>query len=250
MSGRKTLGERSPSPLEPDVPVSLKDVATAAHVSFQTASKVLNGREGVVSPATRERIEAVARDLGYVPNALARGLVGQASFVVGVLAEDPADPALGRFVVAAQHATAHAGHVTLMVMHQRGGDPAVDVRKLREHRVGGILVVAPSLEEDPRLGQSLRGSVRAGVPAISLNHVHGGGVPLVGSDHELTGALAAQHLLALGHRRIGTVTGARTRRVTASRHRGFSRALRAAGRTLPHSRVVEADWSPQSGYDA
>jgi LacI family transcriptional regulator len=232
------------------VSVSLKDVATRASVSFQTASKVLNGRDGVVSPATRERIEAAARDLGYVPNALARGLVGQASFVVGVLAEDPADPALAQFVVAAQRATAHAGHVTLMVTHQVGGDPAADVRKLREHRVGGILVVAPMLEDDSRLGQSLRTSVRAGVPAISLNHIHGGGVPLVGSDHELTGALAARHLLSLGHKQIGTVTGARTRRVTVSRHRGFRRTLRAAGVPLSHSRVVEANWSPQSGYEA
>ena len=222
----------------------------AAGVSFQTASKVLNGRNGVVSSTTRERIEAVARDLGYVPNALARGLVSRQSFVVGVLAEDPTDPALAQFVVAAQRATAHAGHVTLMVTHQVGGDPAADVRKLREHRVGGILVVAPTLEDDSRLGHSLRMSVRAGVPAVSLNHIHGGGVPLVGSDHELTGVLAAEHLLSLGHTTIGTVTGTQNRRVTVSRHRGFRRTVRAAGLTLPHSRVVEADWSPHSGYDA
>src|SRR3954464_8719289 len=101
---RHTLGERSPHSLGAAVAVSLKDVAVRSNVSFQTASKVLNGHAGIVSAATRERIEVVARELGYVPNALARGLVRQASFVVGVLAEDPADPALAQFVVAAQHA--------------------------------------------------------------------------------------------------------------------------------------------------
>ena len=53
--------------------ISLKDVASRAGVSFQTASKVLNGRPGVAAPATAERIRAAAQELGYVPNGLARG---------------------------------------------------------------------------------------------------------------------------------------------------------------------------------
>lgn len=224
--------------------VSLKDVAARSGVSFQTASKVLNGRPGVVSPATRERITAVARDLGYVPNALARGLVQQTSLTIGILVDEIADPALSQFVMAAQRAAGAEGHAALIASAQPGGDPALAVRKLREHRVGGIIVVAPSLEEDDRLGEALRRSP----PVVSLNHVHGGGVPAVGSDHAGTGALAAQHLISLGHRRIAAITGLRGRRVAQSRHRGFRTALLAAGVRLPTSLVVSADWTSGGGY--
>jgi LacI family transcriptional regulator len=226
--------------------VSLKDVAALAGVSFQTASKVLNGHSGVVSDRTRARIIGAADEIGYVPNALARGLVRQASLTMGILVDDFADPAMSQFVKAAERAAAAEGHAALIVTAQPGIDPSLAVRKLREHRVGGILVIAPSLEEDRRLGVALRGSL----PAVSVNHIHGGGIPTVGSDHGATGALAAAHLLGLGHQRIATITGVRGRRVVRSRHQGFRDTLRAAGHALPQRRVAEADWTMAGGYAA
>jgi LacI family transcriptional regulator len=224
--------------------VSLKDVATRAGVSFQTASKVLNHQRGVVSEATRERILDAARELGYVPNALARGLVNQSSLTMGVLADEFADTALAQFVTAAHRWAGAHGQAALTVNVEPGADPATPIRILHEHRVGGILVVAPSLEADPRLWPALRTSL----PAVSLNHVPGGGVPLVGSDHSETGALAAGHLVELGHRDIGTVIGPRGRRVVTSRLKGFRARLQQSGVPLPARRVVEADWTAEGGY--
>jgi LacI family transcriptional regulator len=226
--------------------VSLRDVAAHAGVSFQTASKVLNGRQGVVCAGTRERILAAASDLRYVPNALARGLVQRSSVTVGVLADDYSDLAVSQFVLAAQRAVAGLRHAALIANVHAGQGPELAMRKLLEHRVDGILVAAPSLEENRYLGRTLRGPL----PAVSINHVHGGGVPVVGSDHTTTGTLAAQHLLALGHRRIGTVTGPRQRRVVQSRMRGFRATLHEAGQQLPTRRVVEADWTHAGGYRA
>jgi len=225
---------------------SLKDVAARAGVSFQTASKALNGHPRVVSDRTRARILRAADELGYVPNALARGLVSQASGTIGILVDDFADPALSQFVKAAERAAGAQGHAALIVTAQRGSDPALAVRKMEEQRVGGILVIAPSLEEDERLGVALRRRL----PAVSVNHVHGGGIPLVGSDHAATGALAAEHLTGLGHRRIGTVTGLRGRRVVRSRHRGFRDSLRQTGQHLPRRLVAEADWTSAGGHAA
>jgi len=227
--------------------VSLKDVAARAGVSFQTASKVLNNDPGVaVSEATRERILESARILGYVPNALARGLVSQTSLTIGVLADDFADTALAQFVMAAHKWASGRGQAMLTVNVRPDVDPAAAVRVLREHRVGGILVVAPSLENDPRLGKSLRGSL----PTVSLNHIHGGGIPLVGSDHRVTGALAADHLLGLGHRRIATVTGPRDRRVVVSRLAGFRERLQSSGHRFSSRLVAEGDWTAEGGYAA
>jgi LacI family transcriptional regulator len=226
--------------------VSLKDVAARAGVSFQTASKVLNGNPGVVSDRTRGRILKAAKDIGYVPNALARGLVRQTSLTVGVLIDDVTDPALSQFIHAAERTASAQGHAALIVAVEPGMDPALAVRKMQEHRVGGILVIAPSLEEDPRLGTALRGPL----PAVSVNHVHGGGIPLVGSDHSATGALAAEHLLSLGHRHFATVTGPRGRRVVGSRHRGFRDFLHGAGQRLSPRLVAEADWTLVGSFAA
>jgi LacI family transcriptional regulator len=226
--------------------VSLKDVAARSGVSFQTASKVLNGRSGVVSPGTRERILRAAGELGYVPNAMARGLVRQASLTVGVLADDFSDLAVSQFVLAAQRAAAGSGHGALISSVHADIDALLAVRKLLEYRVDGILVAAPSLEDDPALGAALRGPL----PVVSINRIHGGGVPMIGSDHAETGTLAAEHLLGLGHRRIGTVIGPRGRQVVQRRMRGFRAALRAAGEPLPERRVVEADWTSDGGWAA
>jgi LacI family transcriptional regulator len=226
--------------------ISLKDVAARSGVSFQTASKVLNGRSGVVSAQTRQRILDAARELGYVPNALARGLVSRTSLTVGVLAGDFSDLALSQFVLAAQRAVSAQGHAALIGNVSAKGDVELAVRKLREHRVDGILVMAPTLEDDPQIGRLLRGSL----PVVSINHVPGGGIPVVGSDHTVTGTLAAEHLVELGHKRIGVLTGPRRRRVVKSRMLGFRTALQQAGQRLLAKRVVEADWTYAGGYAA
>jgi LacI family transcriptional regulator, galactose operon repressor len=223
--------------------VSLRDVAARSGVSFQTASKVLNGRSGVVSATTRERILQAADELGYVPNAMARGLVRQSSVTVGVVADDFSDLAVSQFVLAAQRAAASRGHAALISSVHASIDAGLAVRKLLEYRVDGILVAAPTLEEDPGLGAALRGPL----PVVGINRVHGLAVPTVGSDHTVTGSLAAEHLLGLGHRRIGTVTGPRTRQVVRARMRGFRRAL---GERLSESRVAEADWTFEGGWAA
>lgn len=225
---------------------SLKDVAARAGVSFQTASKVLNGQLGAASPATRERIRSAAAELGYVPNAHARKLVRTSAVTVGILAGDLTDPALIRFVIAAQRALEENGHTMVLSTVRRATDPTDAVRKLLENRVDGILAMVPALESDVRLGVALRGHV----PVVSLNHIPGGGIPLVGSDHTMTGTLAANHLLECGHRTFAMITGKRDRRVVASRSRGFRAALRTVGIVLPPRNVVPADWTAQGAYAA
>jgi LacI family transcriptional regulator len=226
--------------------VSLRDVAARSGVSFQTASKVLNGRSGVVSPSTRERILRAAAELGYVPNAMARGLVRQASVTVGVVADDFSDLAVSQFVLAAQRAAASRGHAALISSVHATIDAELAVRKLLEYRVDGILVAAPTLEDDPGLGAALSGPL----PVVSINRIHGVAVPTVGSDHAVTGTLAADHLLGLGHRNIGTVTGPRARQVVGRRMRGFRAALKAGGEPLSERRIVEADWTYDGGWAA
>jgi len=226
---------------------SLKDVARRAGVSFQTVSKVVNGTGATVSERTRERIVAAARELGYVPNALARGLVRRTTYTIGIVTDSLDDWFLAEFVVGAQDEARRRHHDTLVDTRAPAGSARrAYARTLLEHRVDGIIAAAPSAEDDEESAAVLRG----GLPAVAIHHVPGGDVPVVGSRHSSTGRLAADHLLALGHRRFGAVIGPRTRRVVRTRLRGFRSALDEAGVALPDSAIVESDWTSESGYAA
>lgn len=218
---------------------SLKDVARQAGVSFQTAGKVLSNRPVKVSPATRQRIIASARRLDYVANPAARSLVTRSTATIGIIGDDQADWSLAQFVLGAEQVARHAGHAVLISHTGRSAGGAATVRSLLERRVDGIVTAAPQLEED----EAVAAILRRHPGAVSLHHVPGGGVPRVGSDHRRTGALAVEHLLGLGHRRIGTVTGPLRRRVSRSRLRGYEDSLRAGGVAVACDVVEEADWT-------
>jgi LacI family transcriptional regulator len=224
--------------------VSIKEVAALAEVSFQTASKVLNGGQVRVSAQTAERILAAAAELGYRPNTIARSLVQRASATIGLVASDATDLAITLACVAAEQEARKHGHSVLVGHLAAGGSDAPDiVRSLIERRVDGIIAAAPEVEEDTKVA----GLLRSYVPAVSLQAVPGGGVPLVGSNHRETGRLATSHLTANGHVSIGTVTGLFRRRVTRSRLHGYEDALRAVGLEPNEDLVAEGDWTPRGG---
>lgn len=223
--------------------VSIKTVAARAGVSFQTASKVLNGK-GSVSGQTRQRILDAASQLGYVPNAVARGLVTRSTRTVGVVASDLSEDVLAQFVVGAEREARQQGHsVIISIVGGDGGDGERYLRTLVERRVEGILLAAPELERQPRVGEILGPSV----PVVSIHAVPGA---RVGSNHVETGLLATRHLLAHGHRRIGTITGPRSRRVVHSRLRGYEQALHEAGIAADADLLEESDWQVEGGYAA
>jgi LacI family transcriptional regulator len=225
---------------------SIKDVAALAGVSFQTASKVLNGRDGAASTATEKRVVEAAGRLNYVPSALARRLLNRSTTMVGIISADFSDFGLSQFVVAAQHEVHARGSESLLVSVQPGGDPVRAVRELLEHRVAGILVIAPDVERNPRLARALPPEI----PVVSLNHIAGSHVSLVGSDHVQTGKLAATHLLERGHRRMGTITGPASREVVRSRLSGFRTVLLESGASFPRRRVVNTDWTARGAHRA
>lgn len=227
--------------------VSIKDVAARAGVSFQTASKVLNGGNVRVAPDTAARIVAAAESLGYQPNTVARSLVQHSTATIGLVAGDITDGALARFVAAAERtARRHGNAFVIGNLGDREEDGAAVVRMLIERRVDGLIVAAPQLEGDPEVADTLRRYV----PAVSLYHVPGGGVQLVGSNHREGARIATKHLIGLGHTSIGTITGPFRRQVVRSRLHGYEDALRDAGIEPDEDLTVESDWTPASAQAA
>jgi LacI family transcriptional regulator len=213
-------------------------VAARSGVSFQTTSKVLNGK-GSVSVNTRARILQAASDMGYVPNLQARSLVMRRTLTVGLIAGDFSDHNLSRFIVGSEHEARRQGYgVIITSLESEGSGTEYALPAMMERRVDGILLAAPQMEEDLAFAHVLDRTL----PVVSLHPVPGGGVSTVGSDHELTGLLATRHLIEKGHRLIATVIGTRGRRVTQSRLRGYRRALEEAGLPFDSDLVDEGQW--------
>jgi LacI family transcriptional regulator len=226
--------------------VSVKDVAARSGVSFQTTSKVLNGG-GSVSEVTRARILQAASDLGYVPNLQARSLVMQRTRTIGLIAGDFSDPGLSRCLAGAEQEARRQGFgLMLTSIEPEGSGTEYALPAMMERRVDGILLAAPQMEEDRALSHVLDRTL----PVVSLNHIAGSSVPTVTADDEQAGYVSTRHLLDLGHRVIGALTGLRGRRLTQSRQRGFRKALDEAGVESAPDLVEEAGTDVAGGLAA
>jgi LacI family transcriptional regulator len=198
----------------------LRQVADRAGVGIASASRVLSGQPGS-SRELRERVLQAAGDLGYAPNMLARGLRRRASMSVGFVASDVANPLVAGVLRGAEAVLGAAGYS--MLLTDSGGDPRVDAARLellRQRQVDGVLIL-PVAEDDAATLGALRATE---MPLVVVDRTlpEDIGASYVLSDHQPGVRAATEHLLGLGHRRLGLVTG---RDVRPARERAL--AIRA-----------------------
>jgi LacI family transcriptional regulator len=230
--------------------VTITDVARAANVHASTVSRVLNGRaELSLLPQTRERVIAAATRLGYRPSALARGLRLRRTFTLGMLVPDitnPVFPSIIKGVEGAAHARGY--HLILCNTDDSYEREASYLRVLREWRVDGILI-ASSSTADATIAE-LR---REKVPFVLLNSAsRGSGDDLaVVPDNRLGVAAAIDHLIELGHRRIGLIAAPQTTLTGQERLLAARATLRRHHLAQEDALVAVADsFSEASGYRA
>jgi LacI family transcriptional regulator len=222
----------------------MSDVARLAGVSHQTVSRVLNDHPRV-SRETRARVLEAVRQLNYRPNAMARGLAGRRSRVVGVVSFDtilygPAATLLG--IERASRAAAYG--VSIVTLERLDHDGMVSaLSALADQSVAGVVVIAPQTAA----AAALR-NLPLGMAAVAVESDMGGEIPAISVD-QVTGArMAVEHLLGLGHRKVWHVSGPRDWLETHGRIEGWRLALDEAG--LPAPRVITGDWGARSGYEA
>jgi len=226
------------------------DVAAKAGVSRTTVSFVLNGRADMaISAATRQRVLEAAQALDYHPHHSARQLRGGTSHTLGlVLRQSPeqvaGDALLAETLRGVTSAARAAGFRVLIEPLPLGEGTFDDL--VRSHRTDGLIVSGPRLDDT-----ALHGLARDRFPLVLQGSLPDLAVPSVDVDN-VAGAMAAvDHLVALGHRRIGCVTNAPLAYTSASeRVDGYRRALRNAGLEPDDELVVEADFDARSGHRA
>jgi DNA-binding LacI/PurR family transcriptional regulator len=205
--------------------ITTHDVARRAGVSQPTVSLVLsNNPRARVAESTRERVLEAARELGYRPNLLARGLVSRRSFALGVVVPDLDNPFFTEVVSGAERVAAESGYAMLLC-DTRQTAAARHIESLRARLIDGVIL-------DPGSASAVPAALLSGLNVVVVDATEGD-LPGVSSDVEGTGRLAARHLLQLGHRRAGFIGPATDSRVFRLRERGYVRTLHEAGITIP-----------------
>ena len=228
--------------------VTIRDVAAAAGVSYQTVSRVINHRPDVAEE-TRQRVWQVIEELGYQPSAIARGLVSKRTYTLGLITADFSDYFFTQVIVGAEVEARRHGYFFMLCSTERNPDDEPEyLRLLTERQVDGILFARPSTEQDSRHIVSL---IRQGVPLVTTAyHVPGERLTVVDVDNIDGGFQATQCLIDGGHRRIGMITGPLDWKSAQDRDRGYRLALERASIPYNGSLVEHGDWSYESGYEA
>jgi LacI family transcriptional regulator len=224
---------------------TINDVARLANVSKKTVSRVIN-QSPFVRDDTRERINAVIAETGFVPDPQARGLAFRRSFLIGMIYDNPTP----QYVVNMQQGLLDGmrGSGFELVVHpcdRTAPHFLRDVRDFVERQKLFGVVLPPSVSEDKRLPPMLHelACPYIRIASIALDEAHS----MVVTDDNVGGAIAARHLMELGHRRIAHISGPLSFRSSHERKRGFFAALKEHDIKLPEKNVLEAGYSFETG---
>ncbi len=200
--------------------ITIRDIADRLGVTHSTVSRALSPGKGRsrMSEATRERIAQAARELGYRPNALARDLVCRRTHSIGVVVRHFNDPFYSDMIQDLHVRFAQRNYLGVFLSARNLDEFQHAVDSLASRRVEGIISVALDQEERQRIGQ-------IGVPVVYYGTL-GGSETWVGPDARCGAVLAMEHLLGLGHRKIGFIGQIDSQ---SRRYRGYRETLQRQG---------------------
>ena len=228
--------------------VSIKDIARTAGVSHSTVSRTLSSSP-LVKPETKARIQRLAGEMGYSPDARARSLVKGQTRTVGVVVTTILDPFVAE-VVQAIESTAH-DHDYTVILSSSSGEPEREiaaVEMLRSKRVDAVIVTSS------RVGALyLEYLERIGVPIVLINnHSQNSGryTYSISVDNQHGGYLATTHLTQLGHRCIAYVSRPSDYRSNQERMAGYCQALTEAAIPFEPVLVVSSTGRAEGGEEA
>lgn len=227
---------------------TINDVARIAGVSKKTVSRVIN-RSSQLTLGTRQKVEEVIAELGYVPNPQARALAFRRNFLIGLLHDNPN----AQTVLNVQEGVLDAIRDTDFALVVRPVDRhsphmLADIRGfLEKQRLHGVLILPPISENDDLAALCREidcGYVRMGSAKLD-DHEH-----LVQSDDRKAVEAAVDYLVEMGHRRIGLIAGPEGFRSAAERRAGFDAAMKRHNLSVPDELVAQGTYRFDSGIAA
>ena len=228
--------------------VSIKDIARAASVSHSTVSRALSDSP-LVSADTKVRIKRLAHEMGYSPDAQARSLVMGRTRTIGVVVTTIADPFIAEIVQAIESTAHDNGYAVVLASSNAEPEREIAaVEMLQSKRVDGVIVTSS------RVGALYQEYLdRLGVAVVLINSHREERGPYTFSvtvDNRHGGYLATEHLLRLGHSRIGYVTGPANHSDDVGRLEGYCQALVRNGLFFEPELVVPGNGRAEGGERA
>ncbi len=226
--------------------VTLQDVARLANVSAKTVSRVVNN-QGEISEATRQRVQEAIEKLGYRPNILARSLVNQRSAMLGVVASGLEYFGPSHTLTGIEQRSYDLGYSLLFSLLPQAADthvlPVLD--SLVARRVDGIIWAVSEIGDN-------RSWIRPEVlddlpPVVFLTMAPRPGLSIITVDNKAGAVKATRHLIELGRRKMGVITGPLAWWEARERLDGFTGSLHEAGLKVTPAQIVEGDWTATSG---
>lgn len=225
---------------------SIKDIARAAQVSHPTVSRALQNSP-LVNPKTAEKIRKIAREYGYRPSAVARGLVTRRTRTIGLAVTSIADPFTAEVASGVEQAASDSGYSVFLA--DSNADPEREkkvVQTLAEQRVDGIIVTSSRVGalHLPLLAEMM-------VPIVLVNDQHPGSVAHSVLISNIDGTrMLVEHLLSLGHRRIGYIGDAHGYQSDTERLDGYQIGLAEAGIAVRPEWIVHGNGKPDAAVEA
>jgi DNA-binding LacI/PurR family transcriptional regulator len=224
--------------------VTIRDVAAAAGVSHQTVSRVINNSDAV-RPETRARVEAAIEHLGFRPDAIARSMASGRTGNLACFSPNLTDYTFASIIDGAEREARRHGYYLMSASAPDAGTFALVVDQLiAGRRADGMMVINPFADERHHFLPADFPTVFAGARPREES------ANSVALDDVTVARQATQHLLELGHRRIGMVTGPLAEDCSQDRSLGYAQALERARLMGDPLLIVEGDWSAASGYRA
>lgn len=207
------------------MPVTIYDIAKRANVSPSTVSRALRDHPRI-GTQTKQYIQELAKEMGYIPSDVARSLTANRTWTIGMVIATTADPFMGRVVEGVEQIAVSAGFNVFVSISQndRNRELAV-IETLHRRRVDGIIIIASHL-----IKRYWRHFDDIRVPIVIIDEQDvSDKIHYVTVDDKQVGRLAVEHLLSLGHRRIGYVSVTNRPKANMYRLQGYHAALKAAG---------------------
>lgn len=227
--------------------VTLEDVAARAGVSYQTVSRVINGK-GELTEETRQRVLRAIEEMGYRPNILARSLAAGRSRTIGVVTTELYRFAPSRVATGIQQRCQELGYLLLVEWLGTPDHPIRHLNELADRQVDAVIWLGPDTGED--LSWATPDCLTCLPPLVFCDFAPRPGVHIVTIDNRQAAFDVTSHLVEQGRRSIGIVTGPLVRTIPRDRLAGWRDALVSAGLEPAESLTATGDWSPASGASA
>ena len=228
----------------------MRDIADATGVSQSTVSRVLSGTPTAVpiAEATRKRVMETARELGYRPNPLARGLRGAPTMLLGVIVRDVTDPFFAGAIEAASLEANKRGYNVVLGHAHQSADEAEALWGILEARHCDALLFLGDLRDRPSLTEELQNT---SIPVVALWHgSRESGIPTVSVDNRSGISAVVDHLVELGHERIAFAGPRQRLGDITEREDAFEAAIHGHGLALPDAYLQDAPNDYRGGAEA